>query len=94
MKPWGCLWLLLPLAIWLVAREWLLKPAEAELRLSQLDLLAAERAELQGSIELQRARRDVESLQRRRNVLIADARRLKMVERAAREKLGTDGVSV
>ena len=80
-------WALVPLAVWLLSRALLVRPAEAQLHAAQQELLAAQRAELEGSVTLEQARVAVAVMERRREALVADARRLKAAESTATQQI-------
>ena len=80
-------WGAAPLGVWMLGRIMLIQPAEAQLRSAQHALLAAERAELEGMVALQRDQAKVESMRRRRDALIADAARLKAARATAQAQI-------
>ena len=93
-QPWAwrtlltfLVWGAAPLGVWMLGRIMLIQPAEAQLRSAQHALLAAERAELEGMVALQRDQAKVESMRRRRDTLIADAARLKAARATAQAQI-------
>jgi hypothetical protein len=82
------LWLLVPLATWMLVRTMLVAPEERQLAQAQMSLLTAERDELAAGIEVEREELTVQRMKRRVATMISDASRLRAAEQTARAELG------